>query len=66
MRRNSKDPKEEITLFIGGCRLIVLNSNRQIDFATRTILLTETTLFTYNIQNLTRSRTRSEIKDSVL
>ena len=40
MRRTSKDPKEEVSLFVGVCRLIVLKKNREVDFALRTVLLT--------------------------
>ena len=40
MYRTSKDPKDEVTLFIGCCRLIVINNKKQIDFAIRTVQLT--------------------------
>ena len=59
MKRNSNDPEEEITLFIGTCRLIILNSKRQIDYALRTIRLTERMLFCYQPEDV-RSRSKSQ------
>jgi len=35
---------------VGACRLIALKKNREVELALRTVLLTETTLFTYNTQ----------------
>lgn len=40
MRRQSNDPKHEVTLFVGNCKLIILNQRKQIDYAFRTVQLT--------------------------
>lgn len=48
MRRNHDDPSKEVTLFVGNCHIIIVNNNRQIDYAFRTIRLTEKVIFTYH------------------
>lgn len=40
MRRKSNDPKDPVTLFVGNCKLIVINNHKQIDYAIRTVQLT--------------------------
>lgn len=47
MLRNNSDQNKEIKLFIGTSRLIIVSSTRQIDYALRTIVVTEKTLYTF-------------------
>ena len=47
MRRSSNNLSEEVSLYVGSCRIIILNSHRQIDYALRTVVLTEKTIYTY-------------------
>lgn len=47
MRRQNSNLNEDIILFLGVCDILTLNQNQQIALATRTILLKEEVLLTY-------------------
>ena len=64
MRRKNNAYNEEITLFVGTTRIIIVNGNRQIDYAFRTVRLTEKILYTYHnpLTSVASSQLNSAIK----
>lgn len=68
MRRRSNDPQKEVTLFVGKSRIIVLTKNKQIDYAHRTVQLTEHKIYTYHDQTMESSfiGSKSTLKNAAI
>jgi hypothetical protein len=66
MRRQNSNLNEDVILFLGECDILTLNSTQQIALSTRTLLLKEDVLLTYqspisSVRDSRLSRTKAPI-----